>query len=265
VNRHPSSISRSRPPATNYRAVLEALLAHPDCDAVLAVSAPPPVHPNSRCNHRRIAAGASRWPCFSRRTRRPRSSCSRKRACRRFARPRLAPMRSPPISLARTARRKHGSRACLARRPARKRRAGRSAGADPVRRARRAHGALGHRQRTGICPRDRLSCRRQSAVARHPAQDEVGGVALALADRAAFDARVPRMPRRGESRRPRGAHPGVLVQQMAAGLAEVIVGYRHDCADRTGGAGRMGGQLAEIYRDTSVRCARWMKQKRWRC
>jgi len=25
----------------------------------------------------------------------------------------------------------------------------------------------------------------------------------------------------------------------------------------------MGGQLAEIYRDTSVRCARWTKPKRW--
>lgn len=84
---------------------------------------------------------------------------------------------------------------------------------------------------------------------------EVGGVALALADGAAFAARVPQMLAGVRKAAPAARIQGVLVQQMAAGLAEVIVGYRHDELIGPVVLVGMGGQLAEIYRDTSLRCA----------
>ena len=84
---------------------------------------------------------------------------------------------------------------------------------------------------------------------------EAGGVALALADRAAFEARGPGRRAGGGAAAPAARIQGVLVQQMVAGLAEVIVGYRHDALIGPVVLVGMGGQLAEIYRDTSVRCA----------
>lgn len=48
---------------------------------------------------------------------------------------------------------------------------------------------------------------------------------------------------------------GVLVQSMADGLVEAIVGYRHDPLVGPVVMVGMGGRLAEIYRDTCVRCA----------
>jgi len=84
---------------------------------------------------------------------------------------------------------------------------------------------------------------------------EAGGVALALADRAAFDARVPRMLAAVRAAAPAARIEGVLVQAMVEGLAEVIVGYRHDALIGPVVLVGMGGRLAEIYRDTSVRCA----------
>ena len=48
---------------------------------------------------------------------------------------------------------------------------------------------------------------------------------------------------------------GVLVQSMADGLAEVIVGYRHDALVGPVVMVGMGGRLAEIYKDISLRCA----------
>ena len=84
---------------------------------------------------------------------------------------------------------------------------------------------------------------------------EVGGVALALTDRAAFEARVPQMLAGVGRAAPAARIRGVLVQQMAQGLAEVIVGYRHDALIGPVVLVGMGGRLAEIYRDTSLRCA----------
>ena len=84
---------------------------------------------------------------------------------------------------------------------------------------------------------------------------EVGGVALALADRAAFEARVPHMLAAVRAAAPEARIQGVLVQQMADGLAEAIVGYRHDALIGPVVMVGMGGRLAEIYRDTCVRCA----------
>ena len=48
---------------------------------------------------------------------------------------------------------------------------------------------------------------------------------------------------------------GVLVQSMEQGLAEAIVGYRHDPMVGPVVMVGMGGRLAEIYRDTVVECA----------
>jgi hypothetical protein len=47
----------------------------------------------------------------------------------------------------------------------------------------------------------------------------------------------------------------VLVQSMARGLAEAIVGYRHDPMVGPVVLVGLGGQLAEIYRDTALACA----------
>ena len=84
---------------------------------------------------------------------------------------------------------------------------------------------------------------------------EVGGVALNLSDRAAFDARVPQMLATVRAAAPAARMQGVLVQTMAEGLAEAIIGYRHDALIGPVVLVGMGGRLAEIYRDTSVRCA----------
>jgi hypothetical protein len=42
---------------------------------------------------------------------------------------------------------------------------------------------------------------------------------------------------------------------MTEGLAEAIVGYRHDALIGPVVLVGMGGRLAELYRDTAVRCA----------
>jgi len=84
---------------------------------------------------------------------------------------------------------------------------------------------------------------------------EAGGVVLAVGNRAAFDARVPQMLADVRAAAPEARIEGVLVQSMADGLAEVIVGYRHDALIGPVVIVGMGGRLAEIYRDTCVRCA----------
>jgi acyl-CoA synthetase (NDP forming) len=84
---------------------------------------------------------------------------------------------------------------------------------------------------------------------------EVGGVVLGLADRAQFDARVPQMLAGVRAAAPGARIDGVLVQTMADGLAEAIVGYRHDPLIGPVVMVGMGGRLAEIYRDICVRCA----------
>lgn len=84
---------------------------------------------------------------------------------------------------------------------------------------------------------------------------EVGGVALGIADRKAFDACVERLLATARSSAPEAAIEGVLVQPMVKGLAEAIVGYRHDPLVGPVVLVGMGGQLAEIYRDTALECA----------
>ena len=84
---------------------------------------------------------------------------------------------------------------------------------------------------------------------------EVGGVALGLTDRKAFDASIERLLDAVRSSAPSAKVEGVLVQPMVKGLAEAIVGYRHDPLVGPVVLVGMGGQLAEIYRDTALECA----------
>lgn len=84
---------------------------------------------------------------------------------------------------------------------------------------------------------------------------EAGGVLLGIADRAQFDARVPAMLAAVALAHPQARVSGVLVQHMEKGLAEVIVGYRHDAMIGPVLMVGAGGTLAEIYRDTSLRLA----------
>ncbi len=84
---------------------------------------------------------------------------------------------------------------------------------------------------------------------------EAGGVALGIADRAAFDSLVEAMLAKVRANAPTARIDGVLVQAMAKGLAEAIVGYRHDPMIGPVVLVGLGGQLAEIYRDTALACA----------
>jgi hypothetical protein len=58
----------------------------------------------------------------------------------------------------------------------------------------------------------------------------------------------------------RASHPqarieGVLVQRMEKGLAEAIIGYRHDAMVGPVVMVGMGGTLAELYQDSALRLA----------
>ena len=84
---------------------------------------------------------------------------------------------------------------------------------------------------------------------------EVGGVVLSVANSSAYDVAVPKMLSAVHASCPNANIEGVLVQSMAQGLAEVIVGYKRDELIGPVVMVGMGGRLAEIYRDTYVRCA----------
>ncbi len=84
---------------------------------------------------------------------------------------------------------------------------------------------------------------------------EVGGVALRIPDRPSFDRQVAHMIEAVKANAPTASIDGVLVQAMAEGLAEAIVGYRVDPMIGPVVLVGMGGQLAEIYRDTALACA----------
>ena len=84
---------------------------------------------------------------------------------------------------------------------------------------------------------------------------EAGGVALDIADSKAYAARAAAMLATVRARAPAARIDGVLVQKMAGGLAEAIVGYKHDPMIGPLVLVGMGGKLAEIYRDTALACA----------
>ena len=78
---------------------------------------------------------------------------------------------------------------------------------------------------------------------------EAGAVALGIADRSAFDRELRAMLARVPATR------AVLVQKMESGLAEAIVGYRHDPIVGPIVLVGAGGTLAEIYRDFALALA----------
>jgi acyl-CoA synthetase (NDP forming) len=88
-----------------------------------------------------------------------------------------------------------------------------------------------------------------------PHKTEAGGVCLAIADRGAFDRALPQMLDAVRAAAPAAQIEGVLVQSMCDGLAEAIVGYRHDPMVGPVVLVGMGGRLAEIYCDTAIACA----------
>jgi acyl-CoA synthetase (NDP forming) len=77
---------------------------------------------------------------------------------------------------------------------------------------------------------------------------EAGAVRLNIADRAAFDREVKTMLGHVPSK-------AILVQKMESGLAEAIVGYRHDPLVGPVVLVGAGGTLAEIYRDFALALA----------
>ena len=77
---------------------------------------------------------------------------------------------------------------------------------------------------------------------------EAGAVRLNIADRPAFDREVKAVLEGVPSK-------AVLVQKMESGLAEAIVGYRHDPLVGPLVLVGAGGTLAEIYRDFALAVA----------
>lgn len=84
---------------------------------------------------------------------------------------------------------------------------------------------------------------------------EAGGVALGLVSEEAYQTGVSSMHSRVRTHTPTARIEGVLVQAMVKGLAEVILGYRHDPMVGPTVMVGMGGVLAEIYQDVALRLA----------
>jgi acyl-CoA synthetase (NDP forming) len=84
---------------------------------------------------------------------------------------------------------------------------------------------------------------------------EAGGVALDIKDAAELQAAARKMLAHIKEAAPQAQIKGLLVQRMQSGLAEVLLGYKRDPEAGPTVILGMGGQLAEIYRDFSVRLA----------
>jgi len=84
---------------------------------------------------------------------------------------------------------------------------------------------------------------------------EVGGVALGIASGNEYDQRVRALLASVAVAQPTARIEGIIVQRMESGLAEVIVGYRHDALVGPLVLVGAGGTLAEIYKDYTLRLA----------
>jgi acyl-CoA synthetase (NDP forming) len=84
---------------------------------------------------------------------------------------------------------------------------------------------------------------------------EAGGVVLGIADSDALMEAATEIRRRVADRRPDAAITGIVVQPMQTGLAEVMIGYRHTAEVGPIVTLAVGGTLAEIYGDASIRLA----------
>jgi acyl-CoA synthetase (NDP forming) len=88
-----------------------------------------------------------------------------------------------------------------------------------------------------------------------PHKTEAGAVTLGVADAAALDRAIDAMRASARARTPGARIDGVLVQAMQAGLAEALIGYRHDPLVGPIVVLGAGGRLAELMRDVSLRLA----------
>jgi acyl-CoA synthetase (NDP forming) len=84
---------------------------------------------------------------------------------------------------------------------------------------------------------------------------EVGGVVLGIADAAALKVAAMEMLARVQAKAPGATITGFLVQPMAKGLAEAIIGFRRDPETGPVVLVGAGGVMAELHRDTALRCA----------
>src|SRR5690606_31270525 len=84
---------------------------------------------------------------------------------------------------------------------------------------------------------------------------EVGGVALNIPDAAALRRTASDMLARVRAQAPQARITGFLVQPMAKGLAEAILGFRRDPEVGPLVLLGAGGVMAELWRDTTLRLA----------
>jgi acyl-CoA synthetase (NDP forming) len=84
---------------------------------------------------------------------------------------------------------------------------------------------------------------------------EAGGVALRISCRSEFDEQVRAMLASVAATHPAARVEGIIVQRMEAGLAEAIIGYRHDALVGPLVLVGAGGTLAELYGDYALRLA----------
>jgi len=84
---------------------------------------------------------------------------------------------------------------------------------------------------------------------------DAGGVALNIANADALKQAAEDILIRVGHKHPNAHLDGILVQRMEKGLAEVIVGYKHDAQVGPAVLLGIGGVLAEIYKDIAIRLA----------
>jgi acyl-CoA synthetase (NDP forming) len=88
-----------------------------------------------------------------------------------------------------------------------------------------------------------------------PHKTDAGGVILDIPDAEALASAASTILERVRASHPAARIDGILVQQMEAGLAEVILGFRRDPQIGPVVVLGVGGLLAEVYRDLAVRVA----------
>ena len=88
-----------------------------------------------------------------------------------------------------------------------------------------------------------------------PHKTEAGAVCLGLHDAQAVEQAVARMQERVAHAAPGARVRGVLIQPMTPGLAEVLIGYRHDPMVGPLITLAAGGRLAEVLEDLALRVA----------
>ena len=88
-----------------------------------------------------------------------------------------------------------------------------------------------------------------------PHKTDAGGVVLNIPDGQALTAAADTILERVRASHPAARINGIFVQQMEAGLAEAILGFRRDPQIGPVVVLGVGGVLAEIYRDFAVRMA----------